>query len=713
MKRVKRKVLAILMSLAMAFTMMPMMGTAVYAADDTDEPVVVMAGNNAEVGNVTVENRGKAVEAHGSDGQTASAKVNGNVELTNEIRDPNAIGVIARADTKGSASVDVSGNVLVAAPDSAVGIFSAAEKKSDYAEVNVVGDVTTLSHGGAAHGINTTDGNVTVDGNVSANGNNYAMGVTAVSQNQPSSTIIKGGLSDEGLGVQAAAISAEDETGDLTFTVGKGGITAVSIGDAGIPGIMPISTGLMVNDGSGKLRADIQADIKASSDMKQSTALWIGGWHSENHGDDPAGTQDVRVHGNLISDERGIFFIESDFSVPSVTDVLIENEIKADKVGILVYKHHAELLLPDNDARHIDPTNKVNLTAWKIKTNENGNVAEYYTENEGNVLPEGISPTGVDRDFEKKINYIIRTEKPAGGNFKVLDANGKALSKSHGYDVAHEGEKVILKADAGYQITAAYNGTGEKTPLQKDSNGDYYLVVPKGGGVNLSAEVEKAKTPTPEPKPEPKPTPTPTPEPTPAPVKVSGKLLPKIVAKKKSITISWNKIRGAAGYDIFFARCNHSNKKIVTKKAKTIKGNKTFKWTKSGLKKGTAYKAYVRAYVTKNGKKTYVSKSPIMHAYTGNGTKKYTNAKSVKVNKTKVTLTKGKTFKIKAKVKKISKKKKLMPKSHAATLRYMTSNKKIATVSKSGKIKAKAKGTCYIYVFAHNGVSKRIKITVK
>ena len=110
------------------------------------------------------------------------------------------------------------------------------------------------------------------------------------------------------------------------------------------------------------------------------------------------------------------------------------------------------------------------------------------------VLPEGISPTGVDRDFEKKINYIIKTEKPAGGNIKAMYANSKALSKSHGYDVAHEGEKVILKADAGYQITAAYNGKDKKTALSKDANGDYYLVVPKGGGVYLSAKVKKVPT---------------------------------------------------------------------------------------------------------------------------------------------------------------------------------------------------------------------------
>ncbi len=195
--------------------------------------------------------------------------------------------------------------------------------------------------------------------------------------------------------------------------------------------------------------------------------------------------------------------------------------------------------------------------------------------------------------------------------------------------------------------------------------------------------------------------------------KISGTPLAKATVKKNSMTIGWNKIQGAAGYDIFFALCNHNKKEIKCKKVKTIKGNKTFKWSKSGLKKGTAYKFYVRAYVTKNGKKTYVSKSPMMHAYTGNGTKNYTNAKSVTVNKTKVTLKNGKTFKIKAKVNKVSKKKKLMPKSHAPTIRYMTSNSKIATVNSGGKVTAKGKGTCTVYVFAQNGVAKAIKVTVK
>ena len=86
---------------------------------------------------------------------------------------------------------------------------------------------------------------------------------------------------------------------------------------------------------------------------------------------------------------------------------------------------------------------------------------------------------------------------------------------------------------------------------------------------------------------------------------------------------------------------------------------------------------------------------------------------AVKVNKTKVTLKKGKTFKIKAKVIKVKKSKKLMPKKHVATVRYLSTNKKVATVSSSGKIKAAGKGKCNVYAYAHNGVCKKIKVTVK
>ena len=197
----------------------------------------------------------------------------------------------------------------------------------------------------------------------------------------------------------------------------------------------------------------------------------------------------------------------------------------------------------------------------------------------------------------------------------------------------------------------------------------------------------------------------------PAPVtKVSGTLLAKMTAKgKNSLILTWSKVKGAEGYDIFFIKCG----KQFLKKVKTIKGNKTFKWTKTSLKTKKAYKAVVKAYITKNGKKTYVRTCPMVHAYTSGGTSKYTNSKGVTVKKTSVSLKSGKTYKLKANVTKLQKGKKLMPTVHAPKLRYVSSNKKIATVSRSGKITAKSKGSCKVYVIAVNGASKAVSVTVK
>ena len=193
---------------------------------------------------------------------------------------------------------------------------------------------------------------------------------------------------------------------------------------------------------------------------------------------------------------------------------------------------------------------------------------------------------------------------------------------------------------------------------------------------------------------------------------VKGTLVAKSVAKgSKALKISWTKVQNVSGYDIYFVKCGKNN---TYKKIKTIKGNKTFTWTKTGLKKNTPYKVYVRAYVTKNGKKTYVRKSNTAHAYTVGWSKvKYTNAKSVTAAKTSLTVKKGKTVKLKASVNKLKKGRKLMHTGHIPRLRYISSNKKVATVTKNGKIKGVKKGTCTVYVLAHNGISKKVKVTVK
>ena len=250
------------------------------------------------------------------------------------------------------------------------------------------------------------------------------------------------------------------------------------------------------------------------------------------------------------------------------------------------------------------------------------------------------------------------------------------------------------------ESTATQNGE-EQRVCENDGSHVETQVIPATG------ETE----PEPEPQSKLETEPTVEPEPEPTKQKVSGSLLAKMTAKgSRSLVLKWSKIKGAEGYDIFFTDCGTSLKDKVVKK---IKGNGTFTWTKTKLKAKKAYKAYVKAWVMENGKKKYVGTSPTVHAFTANETKTQTNAKSVTVEKTKITVKKGKTKQIKADVQIVKSKLTLMSKSHAAKLRYLSTNKKIATVSKSGKIRGVSKGSCYVYVYAHNGVNKRIRVTVK
>ena len=51
-------------------------------------------------------------------------------------------------------------------------------------------------------------------------------------------------------------------------------------------------------------------------------------------------------------------------------------------------------------------------------------------------------------------------------------------------------------------------------------------------------------------------------------------------------------------------------------------------------------------------------------------------------------------------------------KSHKK-LAFESGNKSIATVNAKGILKAKKKGTCDIYIYAHNGIYKKVKVQVK
>ena len=178
----------------------------------------------------------------------------------------------------------------------------------------------------------------------------------------------------------------------------------------------------------------------------------------------------ISVGGDVFGTDEGLY-VES---VGALVDVLVEGTIEGGRAAVFTS--------PVMSAEDLD------LTVWKIELNENGNAVETAVDNEDD--------RSRNEEMEKRIMYIVKLEQPKeGGKLSATDSEGADLKQSHEYSVANEGDKVIVKVDLepGYKILAAYNGDKEKAELLMDSDGNYYLVVPKGGGVYLSVELGKEK----------------------------------------------------------------------------------------------------------------------------------------------------------------------------------------------------------------------------
>lgn len=180
-------------------------------------------------------------------------------------------------------------------------------------------------------------------------------------------------------------------------------------------------------------------------------------------------------------------------------------------------------------------------------------------------------------------------------------------------------------------------------------------------------------------------------------------LLVKGKSKNNEITLSYTGVPNAEQYEVYYSVCD--GKEYYTKIAESSNMN----LIQSKLNPIKAYKYFVSAYRYKNGAKEYVAKSPVIHVALKNH--KNTNVKSISVSKKNITLGKGKKTKIQATCKKENSKKPLL--SHDSKYRYITSNKKVATVSSSGQVTGVGKGKCSVYVVANNGVWQEIKVMVK
>lgn len=265
-----------------------------------------------------------------------------------------------------------------------------------------------------------------------------------------------------GMGIHAETYtygqSSIKVTGDVTAN--EAGIVVQSYGKAGSDGI-PVEQHLEDNSEDASSVSDITIDVNGDVD---------GGYVGIDACAGYSGSVEVLVNGDLFGDDYGL--LAEILDGESALDILVAGTMTAGR---------PVQISSDDLADECD----VLLTAWKIvPTNDDGIIAE-------RASAEAFLDQ--DEDFEKAIGYIIRYEQPEEhGTFTAVDEDGNSLGTSHGFDVANEGDTILIHPDLedGYEIVAAYNGVDEKTPLPVDEDGNFYLIVPRGGGVYLSVDVD-------------------------------------------------------------------------------------------------------------------------------------------------------------------------------------------------------------------------------
>lgn len=177
--------------------------------------------------------------------------------------------------------------------------------------------------------------------------------------------------------------------------------------------------------------------------------------------------------------------------------------------------------------------------------------------------------------------------------------------------------------------------------------------------------------------------------------------------KDSTVNVCWGAVPGADTFEVWAEYCGKQKcKKVVT--VQNVNSVTLTKLHGKKLNPKRCVKVYVVAYI--NG----VRLGRTIMAYSAGGKYGCTNAKELKVSKSTYNLKVGKSAKIKVSTVKMKSSKKLLGKSHKCPIyRYASSNKNVATVNENGRIKAVAAGVCDVWVYAQNGLSKKVVVTVQ
>ncbi len=460
--------------------------TAVYSKT-TD----LTAASTVEVGNVNVTEANRALSVDSDGGGTAKLTA-GNVTATDVgVGSYQYSAVYARAN-KGKAELNM-GN-LNGLGGTFVGMKVSASNGGNLI-VNA-GDISTVAESGSSgsYGLDgsTTDAGsqATIEvGNIAAKYN----GLNLIAYSGTTLNLKTGNIS----GAQWNNLRADGGTvnADLGTISGSKHAGLNISGTAAAGSRYEVTTGPITSEEKALslytyASADNPDKITVNGDLTSTGTSHEGGGI---YASSSSGCIDLTVNGNVTSN---YYTISGNLggTVAITGDVSTAHEgggIPA--IGSVAYAKPLDLLVAGTISStgpamsdNTDSYSRLTLTTWKIVA---GAGAEMFSGD-------------TDDAFAKTVNYIVEVEPASAGvaSVSAVKADGSALAKSHGYDVARQGERVVLKAalDPAYEANGyrlvAYNGKGKETLLSKGADGNYYYDVPKGGGVHLSVAASNTYT---------------------------------------------------------------------------------------------------------------------------------------------------------------------------------------------------------------------------
>jgi len=308
-------------------------------------------------------------------------------------------------------------------------------------------------------------------------------------------------------------------------------------------------------------------------------------------------------------------------------------------------------------------------------------------------------------DGDSLTGELVRDKGERIGQYRIRIGT---LNAGDNYDIRFKESWLVILSRTLPIPTATPQPTATPTPTGKPTEKPTSKPTAKPISV-ITVRPTSKPTAKPTAKPTVKPTATPKPTEKPQPAQRDYTLLARLknVGKKgTSLQLTWTKVSGADGYDVYFARYDKKDRLYKTVPA----GDTSLRV--DGLNRNQCYKAYVVAWKRVKGSKSTIGKaSPAVYANASRNNKKTTNAVSITLKKPSVTLKVGATHAIKASVKGMKSGVKVL--ARAGLLRYFSSNRNVATVNASGRITATGKGRCAIYVMASNGLRVKVAVTVK